>query len=35
MTFEGDVSVEQIDALIPETYDQNELVELLTEVEKS
>jgi adenylate kinase family enzyme len=33
MSFEGDVSVEQIDALIPETYDQNELVELLTEVE--
>ncbi|RON08347.1 Zeta toxin [Pseudomonas brassicacearum] len=35
MAFEGDVSVEQIDALIPETYDQNELVELLTEVEQS
>lgn len=35
MAFEGDVSVEQIDALIPETYDQKELVELLTEVEQS
>jgi UDP-N-acetylglucosamine kinase len=27
--FEGGVSVEQIDALIPDTYDQFELVELL------
>lgn len=28
--FEGGVSVEQIDALIPDTYDQFELIELLT-----
>ncbi|KOX98978.1 zeta toxin family protein [Pseudomonas nunensis] len=30
--FEGDVSAERIDALIPQTYDQSELVELLTGV---
>lgn len=31
--FEGDVSVERIDALVPQTYDQFELVELLTGVQ--
>ena len=31
--FEGGVSVEQIDALIPDTYDQFELIELLTGVD--
>lgn len=31
--FEGDVSVERIDALVPQTYDQSELVELLTGVQ--
>lgn len=33
--YEGDVSVEQIDALIPETYDHPELIEILTEAEKN
>lgn len=34
-TYEGGVTVDQIDALIPETYDHGELVELLTEAEKN
>lgn len=33
--YEGDVTADQIDDLIPETYDHLELIELLTEAEKN
>ncbi|WP_277761465.1 zeta toxin family protein [Pseudomonas sp. A34-9] len=33
--YEGDVTADQIDDLIPETYDHIELIELLTEAEKN
>jgi adenylate kinase family enzyme len=33
--YAGDVTVDQIDDLIPETYDHLELIELLTEAEKN
>ena len=33
--YEGDVTVDQIDDLLPETYDHAGLIELLTEAEKN
>lgn len=33
--YEGGVTAQQIDALLPETYDQFELTELLTEADKN